>query len=260
MNKERKFLSSVLFTAAITSSACARPQEADSKIPEQNPKPALFKNLPILDNPLSTPHVYYITGPHNVGRFQSGVKYAVDLAGIEVVPCKNNERKKLDTKVVSATSGTVTIAGGKDRFDNTWSIVEVDIGIGGFSIQYIHLDDIKVKVGDKVKIYDELGVISCEYPKNGGTDGIHLHIGIKKNGQPFPIHGLKMAGWEISEGSNHGDGTMVHKDPMFPWLEGQRVATPQRCNADTIQRCQGIRNDVFMANARSGAAGPTNKP
>jgi biotin carboxyl carrier protein len=251
--KER-WVRPLLLTAAITFAACARPPEADSKeLPDEPPTPA---KLPYLANPLSTPHVFLVTGPHNVARLPGGVKHAVDFAGIEKVPCKNNESKKLDIKVVSATAGTVVIAGGRQRFDKTWSIVEVDTGIDGFSIQYIHVDDIKVIVGDKVKEGDELGVISCEYPEGGSTDEIHLHMGIKKNGKPYPINGANIAGWEIKEGPSYGDGFAKHTNPMFPWEQGTRTASLERC----ADKCQGARNDVFMPNARPGVVAPTQKP
>jgi murein DD-endopeptidase MepM/ murein hydrolase activator NlpD len=73
--------------------------------------------------------------------------------------------------------GTVTIAH-VSRYGYGKEVV-VDHGYG-FTSRYAHLDDIRVKVGQKLKRGEVVGILG----NSGRSTGPHLHYEIRKNGHP----------------------------------------------------------------------------
>jgi murein DD-endopeptidase MepM/ murein hydrolase activator NlpD len=60
---------------------------------------------------------------------------------------------------------------------------------GGWTTQYMHLRDRRVKVGDKVKLGTPIGEVHYN-PYKGGHQLIHLHFQTRKNGElvdPEPV-------------------------------------------------------------------------
>lgn len=84
-------------------------------------------------------------------------------------------RAAVGTPIYAANSGIVKIA--KDRYFAGKSVV-IDHGFGIYS-QYYHLSKIKVKVGQRVKKGDFLGLSGA----TGRVSGPHLHFGILAGGK-----------------------------------------------------------------------------
>jgi hypothetical protein len=80
-----------------------------------------------------------------------------------------------DTPIAAARSGTVIAAGwDTSGFGNR---VMIDHG-GGLVTLYGHLDNVTVKVGDKVQAGQQIGLSGT----TGNSTGPHLHFGVEKNG------------------------------------------------------------------------------
>jgi len=228
--------------AFILASAC---KPLSTETPETEPTPET-EGIGDLDFPLLTPDIYLLNGPHYIAR-GPGVRYALDFSSVQKIPCSPGDKKSIkDAKAVPSKRGTVKIAGGKDKNDRNdplHSIVEIDIG-NGYSLEYVHLDNIVVNVGDVVRREQELGAMSCEVPapyinSEGrtvipSTDEIHLHWGVKKDGKPVRIDGLVFrGGWEVKEGQNPGEGIIRRTD---------EYALPNRTVTPDIRR--NIRNSI----------------
>jgi cell wall-associated NlpC family hydrolase len=103
-------------------------------------------------------------------------------------------------EIHAAGSGTVTIAG-KSTGGNSGFMVAIDHG-GGVQSRYVHAfkQDIKVKVGQKVKVGD---VIALE-GMSGNATGYHLHFEIRINGTPTdPKTWMAEKGVTIGTGPNN---------------------------------------------------------
>jgi murein DD-endopeptidase MepM/ murein hydrolase activator NlpD len=86
----------------------------------------------------------------------------------------------------------------------------------GWVLLYLHLVDIKVKVGDWVETSDLLGHPSCE---GGVATGTHLHIARKYNGEWIPADGplpFVLSGWEAHAGADAYIGTLTRGDLTIP--------------------------------------------
>jgi len=150
---------------------------------------------------------WYLTGgPHSDG-LSGNVKYALDFAPTAVLPCPGSG--PLATEIVTASeSGKVIVAGNpNDTADPNHSIVEIE-DPEGFDVGYMHLDGIKVKVGQEVSTGDPLGNPSCETPPGGETTGIHVHEFLERNGQPLPITDAVFDGLAVNAESNNYQGTL----------------------------------------------------
>ena len=94
-------------------------------------------------------------------------------------------RAKIGTKIIASNDGVVKIA--KFRFFAGGSVV-IDHGEGIFTVYY-HLSKIKVKVGQKVKRGELLGLSG----KSGRVTGPHLHFGVVlRNSSQEAIKFIKM--------------------------------------------------------------------
>lgn len=189
--------------------------------------------------PFATGEQWWITsGPHADG-LSDGVRYALDFAPSTPIACPGSEpyREKF---VRAIGDGVVTVSGNEnDPNDKNHSIVELDHG-NTFTTGYMHLDEIQVEVGQKVKQGDPLGFASCESPAGGGTGGIHSHVYAELSDKPIEIDRVVLSGWTISATEGNYQGVMEKAG------EQTRTADRRRCgpNQETIDECGGIRNDI----------------
>lgn len=113
---------------------------------------------------------YRVTSPYGQRVLNGSSQFhgGVDLVGIGgTAVCS-----VCDGKVVSSTMIT-------DKSNRTWewgNYVCVDAG-GGIRIYYCHLDSRAVKVGDKVKRGQRIGIMG----NTGYSFGKHLHFEVRKN-------------------------------------------------------------------------------
>ena len=195
--------------------------------------------------PFPEGETWFLTnGPHGDNNS------AIDIAPPEGGFCPQDGRRfTIDNRVVTASaSGEVTLVGDdKNRSDPFHSIVDIK-DRNGLTQRYIHLDNIKVKSGKKIKQGDRLGNPSCEFPPKGGDSGPHVHIGLMKDGQAIPIDGVVVGGWTIHEGTNGKEGTMTKPG------EKTRTADIGRYGENST----GIRNDLPNNPNRAVVASPKN--
>lgn len=175
----------ILATAACDSFPIGNPQ------PDFEIKPEI-PGISDLDFPLSG-DMHLLMGPHYKGR-EAGILYAIDLTS-----------RDKDAKIVAAHHAIVKTA-------NDY-MVELDVG-EGYTLEYVHVGNIKVKVGDEIKRGTELGIMTYNAPQNGSRDSehLHLHFGIKRYGKPVNIDGLSLFGWKVRKGAAPGEGTMSKED------------------------------------------------
>lgn len=217
---------------------------------ESTSKPEL-PGIADLDFPLSG-DMYLLRGPHYITD-NEGIRYAIDVYS----PDRN-------AKIVAAKYGIVTVAGEitpTGPNDTLRSIVEIELKgdkpeNSGYSLQYIHVGNIRVKVGQEVHRGDVLGEQSMEIPAprrdekgqiilpTPSTSRTHLHFGIKRYGKPIRIDGISIGGWIIREGRNPGEGTMSKEDKYA--IENYKVvANPNYLcgfSKSTNAPCQGDTN------------------
>jgi LasA protease len=143
----------------------------------------------------------YTGGPHGAWE-RDGARAAVDFApGSTESGCV-----KSNAWVVAAAPGLVVRAG--------YGAVVVDLdGDGkeqtGWDILYMHVNELKVGVGDWVEMGDYLGHPSCE---GGIATGTHVHIARKYNGDWISADGplpMVLSGWTVHAGSVPYEGTMT---------------------------------------------------
>lgn len=270
VRREKNRITPLLLAFILVVAAC-KPQSSEAtETFEPTPTPET-EDIDDSEFPLLA-DLHLVTGPHHIARKPGGIRSAVDFAPAQLVLCFPGDKKSIkDVKVVAPKSGTVTVAGGdkNNRNDPAHSIVEIRIGKSGYSIQLVHVDEIKVEVGQKVKRNQEIGVVSCEVPgpnpdlpKGGTTDQAHVHEDFKHNGTPIPADGRIISGWEIKEGKNPGEGTMKKKDeyavPNYTVTADTRRCGPSK---ESIQACGGIRNDIPHPKlAKPGVVGPGKTP
>lgn len=249
----------LLLTAALSSSACARPPDTSAEVPRPSPSaslpprpetPGIQEQIPIdlskITEDLFLPYGpddpwFLVYGPHYIGDnpVEPNLRNAIDIAAPEVVRCNPGDQKVLEERfVASASAGVIRIIGDeKNRNDPNHSMIWIETDFGVI-FAYTHLADITkhLQVGDRVGSGEPLGNISCEHPPGGRTTGIHLHFAVyDKNFNPIPIEGLKLSDWVIKGGQNAGDGTMENGKEV-------RIADGRRCG--TSQACGGLRNDI----------------
>ena len=118
---------------------------------------------------ISIPLNGVITSPFGMRKHpltqEDSFHYGVDIDG-----------KKGDP-VVAAMDGEVVEAGYNDTYGNFVKIAHKD----DFYTFYAHCDEIKVKVGQKVKMKEVIGTVG----DTGTTIGVHLHFELWKKDQPL---------------------------------------------------------------------------
>ena len=228
--------------AAFLISACG----GGSNAQELEKKESSGYSLPFLEGETW----YLTTGPHGDGPFR--IKNAIDIAPPELGRLNGNcptdgSRLSIDNRVVTASASGEVIAKGDDKNRNDPHHSEIRIkDKKGFTQVYIHLDNTKVDLGDKVKQGTPLGNPSCEYPPGGANTGPHVHIGLMKDGQAISIDGAVVGGWTIHEGVNGQEGTMTKQG------EKTRTANVGRYRENST----GIRNDLPNNPNRAVVASP----
>jgi murein DD-endopeptidase MepM/ murein hydrolase activator NlpD len=143
----------------------------------------------------------YTGGPHGAWE-RDGSRAAVDFA-----PGSTESGCALSTAwVVASAPGLIVRAGhgvivedlDGDKNEQT-----------GWNILYMHVNDLKVEVGDWVETSDLLGHPSCE---GGIATGTHVHIARKYNGEWISADGplsFVLSGWTVHAGSVPYEGTMT---------------------------------------------------
>jgi LasA protease len=143
-------------------------------------------------------------GPHGAWE-RDGARAAIDFApGSTESGCVES-----NAWVVAATPGLIVRAG-------HGVIVEDLDGDGkeqtGWDILYLHVNGLRVGVGDWVETSDYLGHPSCE---GGIATGTHVHIARKYNGEWISADGplpMELSGWTVHAGTEPYEGTMTKGD------------------------------------------------
>jgi murein DD-endopeptidase MepM/ murein hydrolase activator NlpD len=89
--------------------------------------------------------------------------------------------------VRSAAPGTVREIGYTDGFEGYGKIVVVD-SAGPYDLVYAHLSGIDVRVGERVRRGEPIGVAGC----TGSCSGTHLHFEVQHAG--VPVNPLRFLG------------------------------------------------------------------
>lgn len=191
------------------------------------------KNVDVgLELPFPSNESWYFTGGPHYDGLSNGVRYAIDFSPPEALPCPGSPTLTNRNVIASASGQIKTIEG---------SIVEIKRD-DGFIVGVDHIDNISLKVGDKItKGKDRIGNPSCKTSPGGKTDSEHVHLYIKdKNGIPLPIDGVIFSGWKVNATDSNYQGTMT-KDG-----ESLRTADEKHCGPEqaTINNCGGARNDI----------------
>lgn len=195
---------------------------------------------------------YFTKGPHS-DDLSRGMRYALYFAPPEIIPCPSG--KPLEGRYVTAAAlGKVTVVGNeKDPADKNHSIVEIQHP-NGYTTGYMHLENIKPRVGQEVKQGDILGNPSCEYPPGGKISVEHLQFYLKRAGLPVRISEISLSGYKITEGDREGLGNLSKP--------GEKTRTPDQRGCDNDQICGGIRNDLTSSSKplSESVAKPAIKP
>lgn len=172
-----------------------RAQEVEPLYPPNLRQPELI--LPFIVGQLWS----FTGGPHGAWE-RDGARAAVDFAP------GSTESGCVDSLawVVAAAPGLVV------RAAHGAVVVDLD-GDGkeqtGWDILYLHVNDLKVDVGDWVETGDYLGHPSCE---GGIATGTHVHIARKYNGDWISADGplpMVLSGWTVHAASVPYEGSMT---------------------------------------------------
>jgi len=154
----------------------------DAPIPAMLPTPSLQPEVRITNAPSPV-----IDGP---ARFTSGYGFRTDPFTRESAWHEGIDIAKFAGATIRAPgAGVVTFAGVKAAYGN---LVELDLG-DGFRMRFGQLQEMKVKLGDKVKAGDVVGTMGS----SGPSTGPHLHFEVYRNGMtvdPMLLQGLTPIG------------------------------------------------------------------
>ena len=157
----------------------------------------------------------YTGGPHGAWE-RDGSRAAIDFApGSTESGCVPS-----NAWIVAAAPGLIVRA-------NHSAIVQDLGGDGneqtGWNILYLHVEDMRVDVGDWVETSDLLGHPSCE---GGIATGTHVHIARKYNGEWISADGplpFILSDWAVHAGSIPYEGTMTKgSDTITSSIYGSR--------------------------------------
>ncbi len=115
-----------------------------------------------------------VTSPYGTTRTMNGVKKGIHT-GVDL-------RAAMGTPVVAPAGGVVVLA---DDLYFAGKCVYIDHGRGVFSVM-MHLSEIAVSTGDRVRSGDLVGKTGC----SGRVTGPHLHFGVRVHGKwvnPLPL-------------------------------------------------------------------------
>lgn len=99
-------------------------------------------------------------------------------------------RAHTGTEVHVTGAGKVTLAGSNGGYGN---MVEVDHG-NGLTTRYAHLSRVLVKVGDRLKAGDAVGLSGT----TGRSTGPHIHYEVRRNGRAVDPMGFLTAGMKLT--------------------------------------------------------------
>jgi LasA protease len=143
----------------------------------------------------------YTGGPHGAWE-RDGARAAVDFA-----PGSNESGCVKSYAWVMASAPGLVVREGDGSV-----VVDLD-GDGneqtGWDILYMHVNELKVKVGDWVEKGDYIGHPSCQ---GGIATGTHVHIARKYNGEWIAADGplpFVLSGWTVHAGAKPYEGTMT---------------------------------------------------
>ncbi len=143
----------------------------------------------------------YTGGPHGAWE-RDGARAAIDFAP-----------GSTESGCVASTAWVVASAPGLVVRAGNGVIVEDLDGDGneqtGWDILYLHVNGLRIGVGDWVETSDYLGHPSCE---GGIATGTHVHIARKYNGEWISADGplpLVLSGWTVHAGTIPYEGTMT---------------------------------------------------
>jgi murein DD-endopeptidase MepM/ murein hydrolase activator NlpD len=144
----------------------------------------------------------YSGGPHGAWE-RDGSRAAIDFApGSTESGCVES-----NAWVVASAPGLIVRAG------NGVVVEDLD-GDGyeqtGWNILYLHINSMRIEVGDWVETSDLLGHPSCE---GGIATGTHVHIARKYNGEWISADGpmaFLLSGWTVHAGPIPYEGTMTN--------------------------------------------------
>ncbi len=187
--------------------------------------PVRYSVEPIVPDDLAQPEMtlpweqgtmWYVTsGPHGGWGSYSGWA-ALDFApASEELGCTSSSewvRAVCPGRVVRAENGEVLVDLDDDGFEGT-----------GWTVLYMHIaSDERVPVGTWLEVGDKIGHPSCE---GGFSDGTHLHIARRYNGQWIEADGpipFVMDGWTpISDGVEYNGVLIKGEVTREAWGHGQ---------------------------------------
>jgi LasA protease len=144
----------------------------------------------------------YSGGPHGAWE-KDGSRAAVDFAPGSTesgcVPSNAWIVASAPGLIVRAANGVVVEDLDGDGYEQT-----------GWNILYLHVNSMRIEVGDWVETSDLLGHPSCE---GGIATGTHVHIARKFNGEWISADGplpFVLSGWTVHAGSKPYEGTMTN--------------------------------------------------
>jgi hypothetical protein len=146
----------------------------------------------------------YTGGPHGAWE-RDGARAAIDFApGSTESGCVES-----NAWVVASAPGLIV------RAEHGVVVEDLD-GDGkeqtGWDILYLHVNGLRIGVGDWVETSDYLGHPSCE---GGIATGTHVHIARKYNGEWISADGplpMELSGWTVHAGTQPYEGTMTKGD------------------------------------------------
>ena len=133
-----------------------------------------------------------------MGNFKVTQKYSDSHDGLDLVGIDSKE-------IHSTVNGVVEYAGWENSANHSQGFgqyVKIIDDKTGFGFYFGHLSEIKVKVGQRVKITDVIGIEGS----TGYSTGSHCHYCIRKNGKGTDINVSEFSGIPNIEGRIFNDG------------------------------------------------------
>ena len=133
-----------------------------------------------------------------MGNFKVTQKYSDSHDGLDLVAKDSKE-------IHSTVNGIVEFAGWENPNNHSQGFgqyVKIIDDKTGYGFYFGHLSEICVKVGDRVKICDKIGIEGS----TGYSTGSHCHYCIRKNGKGTDINVSEFSGIPNKEGGIFNDG------------------------------------------------------
>ncbi len=166
----------------------------------------------------------------------------------------------LNTQLLAAASGTVSNASNNDPGGyGFWVEITTD---DGFAIRYGHMAGSNMKVGDKVRAGQIIGVSGGEAggPNAGSSTGPHLHFEVRADGHaidptPFLAGGYQVLGGPVTPNANPGAG------PEVDWNQIVTTPDPKVLASIALKNViRGIAGEPLLADPGATATGAPFNP